>query len=91
MSDADLARIAERLRTTARSAGPMHAYWDLIADVEALLAGRPAILERPALEAALIDTLVAEIERLTGELAAEGVAAEDARAEAMWSRDPDKD
>lgn len=51
MTDAErylLSRYLHELRRKAMRVGPLHAYWDVILDIEAVLAGeRPLITQSP--------------------------------------------
>lgn len=50
---AELRRLIAAARAAAVRIGPQHAAWDVIADAEALLAGKPTICSRADIEAAL--------------------------------------
>jgi hypothetical protein len=45
-----LKALLKELRSVASPAGAMHAFWDLIFDIEALLAGKRTALNLPASE-----------------------------------------
>lgn len=57
MTDAELLDWASKARSVAMKVGSMHAYWDIIGDIEAVVHGRQSICTREQIE-----TMVAEIE-----------------------------
>jgi hypothetical protein len=46
----ELRRLVNELRQRAQAVGPLHAYWDIIFDIEAFLDGRPTIISKSAEE-----------------------------------------
>jgi hypothetical protein len=50
MSDSEIAAAVAQLRSRAQAVGPLHADWDLIFDAEAILAGKPSLLQRATVE-----------------------------------------
>lgn len=56
MTDAELINWASKARREAAKVGSMHAYWDIIGDIEALVHGRQSLCTREQIE-----TRVAEI------------------------------
>lgn len=55
MTDAELTDACRKAREIIGAVGSLHAMWDVVADAEAILGGRPAILPRAAVERALSD------------------------------------
>jgi hypothetical protein len=61
ITEEELPNLIAKMREIAASVGPLHAWWDIIFDVEAFLAGRPTILKKSGAEYA--EMCVAEIEK----------------------------
>jgi len=57
MTDDELRDYARRGRNLAAAVGPSHGQWDTIFDAEAILAGRPAMLDRATVERLLREWL----------------------------------
>jgi hypothetical protein len=55
MTDEELRSATVRLRATASPVGPLHAYWDIIFDAEAILEGRRSMLSRIEIERRIRD------------------------------------
>lgn len=49
MTNDELSAAAKAMRGVASKVGPLHAYWDVIFDIEATVQGRPSILSRDTL------------------------------------------
>lgn len=64
MTNDEMLQAVKTLRSAlaATTIGPMHAYWDLIFDAEAIAKGAQSILPRPVVE----EMLAAELEKLKG-------------------------
>jgi hypothetical protein len=52
MTDGEMQLCILKARHIAVAAGPMHAFWDIISDAEAILAGKPSVLSREMIEKA---------------------------------------
>lgn len=63
MTDDEIREAIRKARSIAAPVGPMHSYWDVIFDAEALLEGKPTIVSR-----AVIEDELREIEQSAGEL-----------------------
>lgn len=57
MTDAELRDYVRRARIMAGSQGSLHSWWEVIADAEAILAGKPAIVSRDVIERMLREWL----------------------------------
>jgi len=62
MTDEELRTAATTLRVKAEAVGPMRADWDLIFDIEGILAGRETLLSRETVEAMISSKTKAGIE-----------------------------
>lgn len=51
MTDNELREKIAAARSIASRSGPLHSLWDVIADAEAILIGKPAIMTREQVEA----------------------------------------
>lgn len=57
MTDDELRDYVRRARNLVSDVGPLHAQWETIMDAEALLAGKPSVLSRSAVERLLREWL----------------------------------
>jgi len=57
----DLRELADKMRQIAAPVGSLHAWWDIIFDVEAFIAGQPTRLKKSGAEYA--EMCIAELEK----------------------------
>jgi hypothetical protein len=57
----DLRELVGKMRDIAAQIGPLHAWWEIIFDVEAFIAGKPTLLKKTGPEYA--DLCIAELEK----------------------------